>query len=183
MSIHKNGFWLNTSSDGHFFDKNLSKKIIEILKSEKIKTVVDLGCGKGEYAQQIMQEKIQCDCYDGNPNTELFSNGLCKVIDLTNPINLKYECVISLEVGEHIPNEYEQIFLNNLINSSEKIIILSWAILGQSGRGHVNNRNNDYIEQKFKEKSWIRNKEKENILRKGSTLPWFKNTLMVYEKN
>ena len=63
---------------------------------------------------------------------------------------------MSLEVGEHIPKEYEDIFINNLHNNNNKGIILSWAILGQGGFGHVNEQNNDYIKSKMSNLGYIK---------------------------
>jgi cyclopropane fatty-acyl-phospholipid synthase-like methyltransferase len=183
MSIHKNGFWLDTNSDGHYFDKTLNSELIKLLKEEKIDSVIDLGCGKGNYAKELNKEGISCECYDGNPKTKEITEGLCSEVNLAEEINFnkKYDCVISLEVGEHIPKEFESIFLENLIKHSKSMIILSWAVVGQGGRGHVNERNNDYIENYFLEKGWKRNKEKESNLRNKSSLKWFKNTIMVYK--
>jgi cyclopropane fatty-acyl-phospholipid synthase-like methyltransferase len=184
LSIHKNGFWLDTSSDGHYFDKPLKSEIIKLLKEEKTNSVIDLGCGNGSYAKEFNKEGFSCDCYDGNPNTKELTGGLCSEANLAEEIdfNRKYDCVFSLEVGEHIPKEFESIFIDNLIRHSKALIILSWAVVGQGGRGHINERNNDYIENNFLEKGWKRNKEKENILREKSSLKWFKKTIMVYQK-
>ena len=56
-----------------------------------------------------------------------------------------HDAVLSLEVGEHIPEDYEDIYLENLDRHADKIIILSWAVPEQGGFGHVNERDNGYI--------------------------------------
>lgn len=184
MGIHKNGFWLDMDSDGHIFDDNLSKALIDLIKEENIGSIVDLGCGKGDYARRIKDQGILCDCYDGNPNTRELSKCLCDVLDLSVDVTLgkNYDCVLSLEVGEHIPKEFEDNFLNNLVKHSNKLVVVSWAIVGQKGKGHVNERGNDYIEQKMKQLGCLRLLEKEKVLREKSRLRWFKNTIMVYKK-
>lgn len=184
MSIHKNGFWLNTSMDGHIYDSSLNNALISFFKKEGVNSVVDLGCGTGSYAIKFKQEGLSCDCYDGNPNTKELSNYVCEVLDLAqdSSLNKTYDCVLSLEVGEHIPKEFESVFLTNLAKHSNKLLILSWAVVGQGGRGHVNERNNDYIEQQISKLGFKRNFDKEKVLRDQSTLRWFKNTIMVYEK-
>jgi len=183
LGIHNNGFWLDKNPDGHYFDKNLNNGLIEFLRKEKVESIVDLGCGTGCYAKALKKEGFLCECYDGNPNTKELTEGLCSEINLAENIALskKYDCVVSLEVGEHIPKEFEDTFINNLINHSKRLIVLSWAVVGQGGRGHVNERNNDYIEKVFLDKKWKRNKEKEKELRDKSSLRYFKNTIMVYE--
>jgi cyclopropane fatty-acyl-phospholipid synthase-like methyltransferase len=171
------------NSDGHYFDINLNSEMIKFLREEKINSIIDLGCGNGSYSKEFKKEGFSCDCYDGNPNTKELTGGLCSEINLAEEIDLnkKYDCVVSLEVGEHIPKEFESIFIDNIIKHSKGLIILSWAVVGQGGRGHVNERDNDYIEKTFLDKGWKRNKEKEKELREKSSLSWFKKTIMVYE--
>ena len=81
------------------------------------------------------------------------TNGLAQVLDLSKPFDLKirYDCVISFEVGEHIPPQKEKIFIENLVKHSKKYIAISWAIPGQGGTGHFNEKSNQYIIKKFSE--------------------------------
>jgi hypothetical protein len=156
---------------------------LNFLNYNKIKTCLDLGCGHGEYTKFLNDNKIITKGYDGNPHTKLITNGLCDILDLSEKINLeKCECVISLEVGEHIPKEYEDIFIKNLINHSSKIIIISWANPGQGGYGHVNCQANEYIRKKIELYGWKSILSEENILREKSSMSWFKNTIMVFER-
>jgi len=62
--------------------------------------------------------------------------------------------VYSVEVGEHIPKEFEDVFINNLVWAAEKGIVLTWAHIGQGGDGHVNCQNRDYIIKKFKDRGF-----------------------------
>jgi 2-polyprenyl-3-methyl-5-hydroxy-6-metoxy-1,4-benzoquinol methylase len=61
----------------------------------------------------------------------------------------KFDCVISLEVGEHIPQKSESVFINNLISHTKQYLILSWATPGQVGDAHVNEQDADYIISKI----------------------------------
>ena len=93
-----------------------------------------------------------------------------------------FDWVMSLEVGEHLPCEFEDNFINNLHNNNESGIILSWAIKGQGGHGHFNEQNNNYIKSKICKLGYINDIEAEEKLRKQSHLWWFKNTIMVFRK-
>jgi hypothetical protein len=185
MSINERGYWETYRNDSHIYDIKLCKCIEIFLKENNVKSIVDLGCGTGEYASNFINSGIQCDAYDGNPNTTIITNGIGKVLDLSINIDLgrNYDCVLSLEVGEHIPQKYESIFINNLCKHSNKWIILSWAIVGQIGYGHVNCRNNDYIIEKIANKGFTFKQDISDLFRKNSTTPWFKNTTMVFQKN
>ena len=94
----------------------------------------------------------------------------------------KYECVISLEVGEHIPKEKEQIFLDNLDRHCKQCIILSWALPGQGGDGHYNEQSNDYIVSEMEKRNYKHWEEASNYFRNSVSLWWFKKTIMVFLK-
>jgi cyclopropane fatty-acyl-phospholipid synthase-like methyltransferase len=185
MNIHKNGYWegLNVS-DQHYFDNGLSNSLIEFFKKENIKNVIDFGCGMGHYVKKLKENNINSYGVDGNPATPQLTNGLCGVLDLSIPHKFEnpFDWVISFEVGEHLPKEFEDIFIENLHNNNINGIILSWAIKGQGGCGHFNEQNNDYIKTKFCSLGYKNDIESENELRKNSRLSWFKNTIMVFRK-
>lgn len=186
VSIHENGFWLNATSAGHIYDSVVANNILKLLYKYNIKTLLDLGCGTGEYSKKFLANNIQCEAYDGNPNTVNISEGIGQVLDLTNIIDLnkQYDCVLSLEVGEHIPAKYETIFIDNVCKHSKNLIIISWAVVGQGGDGHVNCRNNDYIIKEIERRFFSYKEEESNYLRRNySNANWFSNTIMVFEKS
>ncbi len=183
FDIKKNGAWQGLSSDEHhYFDQGLAVDLAEFFKQNNAASIVDLGAGKGDYAKYFIAEDIFTSCYDGNLNTPQLSDGVCGIMDLTKNINLaKYDWVLSLEVGEHLPKEYEDIFIANLDRLNKKGIVLSWAIEGQGGDGHINERNNDYIKEKLRLLGYKNDLVAENFLRAKRT-NWFKNTIMVFRK-
>jgi len=185
FEINEKGFWETNTDIGHVHDKLLCNALISFLNKNKIKSLVDFGCGMGDYVKAIINENIICEAYDGNPNTEQLTNGIGKVLDLSKKFNLdkKFDCVLSFEVGEHIPKEYEQIFIDNLCNHSEEFIILSWAIIGQDGDGHVNCQNNDYIISELAKRKFQYEPTASIELRNSvSNAKWFKNTIMIFKK-
>jgi cyclopropane fatty-acyl-phospholipid synthase-like methyltransferase len=184
MKINQQGFWENPTKEGHAHDSRLAGAILKVLKARKIDTLVDFGCGTGEYARFFRRHNLVVEAYDGNPYTEQLTGGIGQVKDLSQPFNLlkQFGCVMSLEVGEHIPAEFEQTFIDNVVKhwSDGGIIILSWAIPGQGGDGHVNCQTNDYIMQQMQQRGFYLENNLTNQLRKASSLRWFKNTLMVF---
>lgn len=184
MKIHENGFWLNPTKVGHLNDIGLKDGLLSVLKAEQLGSVLDLGCGPGFYLEAFKSAGYDAAGYDGNPYTPELTSGLGQVADLTKEFVLdrKYSCVISLEVGEHIPEEHEQTFIANLIKYVEEWVILSWAVPGQGGDGHVNCKPNDYIEEVMGSHGFSRMIIHESYLRSCAQLPWFKNTLMVFRR-
>ena len=182
--IQPNGIWTNKNQNEHAFDESLAFCIVNYLKDKNLKSILDLGCGNGSYVRYFNQNDLQSDGYDGNPFTPEITNGFCGIADLSRALVLdkKYDCVMSLEVGEHIPKFYEEIFLGNIIRNTKDLVILSWAIPDQGGHGHVNCLENSYIKALMKEYGFENRLYAENILRRVCDLSWFKNTIMVFQR-
>jgi len=178
--VSSHGYFIGDSE--HVTDWNLAEAIVDFLRKEKAETLVDFGCGDGDYVNHFIKNGIRAIGYDGNPVTKDASGGTCFVLDLSNPVDLhkQYDWVMSLEVGEHLPKKYETIFIENLVRHVKDGLILSWAIKGQGGTGHFNEQNNDYIKQIFASIGWYNDLEAENSLRKAAVQSWFKNTVMVF---
>src|SRR5512139_1420918 len=144
MKHDARGSWLREG--GHQYDPILSGGIATVLSGKGVQTVIDIGCGDGSYIRHLKAFGFDCAGYDGNPLTEQITGGLCHVADFSEPQQLGlYDAVLSLEVGEHIPAEFENVYLANVAAHAEKIIIMSWAVPGQGGYGHVNERENGWV--------------------------------------
>jgi len=138
----------------------------------------------GDYVQHFKKNNLNAVGYDGNPHTPSLTNNTCKILDFSEPVKFDtpFSWVLSLEVGEHLPKKFEDVFINNLHNNNEKGIVLSWALKGQGGHGHYNEQNNDYIKSKICDLGYLNDIQAEEKLRKNSKLWWFKNTIMVFKK-
>jgi hypothetical protein len=121
--------------------------------------------------------------YDGSPNVENVTKGHVKHFDLTQNMTLgrNFHWVMSMEVGEHIPQKFESIYLSNVAKHVQDGLVLSWAVRGQGGRMHVNNMNNDEVEAKLGHLGFRPVKYLWEYLRSKATKYWFKNTLMVFK--
>lgn len=185
MSINIHGFWEGIeASSQHCNDISLGVALTDFFNNEKATSVVDLGCGMGYYVKIFRENNLNASGFDGNPNTPELTGGICNILDLSNPVKFDnpYDWAMSLEVGEHLPKEYEDVFINNLHNNNNSGIVLSWAVKGQGGHGHFNEQNNDYIKNKICSLGYTNDIISEEYLRDKSSLPWFKNTIMVFRK-
>ena len=186
MSVSKNGYWNGVEAvNQHCFDASLCVGLEEFFRKEDAKSVVDLGCGMGSYVKTLRGKGIAIDGFDGNPATPQLSGGACGILDLSvlHKFEKPYDWVMSLEVGEHLPKEFEDVFVDNLHANNVKGIVLSWAVKGQGGCGHVNEQNNDYIKEKVCSLGYLNDVCAENKLRRASSLWWFKNTIMVFRRS
>ncbi|RXG50746.1 hypothetical protein Avbf_04233 [Armadillidium vulgare] len=122
--------------------------------------------------------------FDGGNKIEKFTENFVMHIDLSRPFYLKktFDWIMSLEVGEHIPQQYEDTFIDNMIRHCKKGIIISWAIPNQPGRGHVNLKSNEYIIKKMKEKNLIHDIQSQNYLRRKTSFKYLKTNIMVFRK-
>lgn len=192
MAISNSGFWIFSEQEMlqmHHFDEGICKNIFDLLKNEyhdKKPKIADLGCGRCDYINRLMDCSYDVVGIEGNPNSKKFCTDSNKIFieDLTKDISLsqEFDVVICLEVGEHIPKEFEDKLTNNInkILKPNGHLILSWAIENQGGYGHVNCRSNSYIRSVFNEYSSLIDYEEK--FRKDAKLPWFKSTCMVFKK-
>lgn len=178
------GCWtLKAETDTHVFDEALCNAVITVCRNQGIKSIVDIGCGNGSYVRYFNHNGFNCWGYDGSPMTKQLTKGLCARKDFSEKVDIgKFGLVLSLEVGEHIPKEYEDIFLDNLVNAAIGLIIISWAIEGQGGDGHVNCRNNDYVIQQMENRGFFYDPVTTQYLREKASINWFGNTILVFER-
>jgi len=112
------------------------------------------------------------------------TDGYVKFMDLTLPtfLGTKYDWVMSLEVGEHIPSIHEATFLKNIVRHAKEGVVLSWAVPGQSGHHHVNLHENSYVISRMADLGFEYDNNTSEGLRNAAQLEWLKNTLMVFGK-
>lgn len=184
--ISDHGYWVGPEAESqHLYDRSLSAALVSFLKAEDPSgSVVDLGCGMGNYVKHFRAEGLRADGFDGNPHTPTLTDGVCGVRDLSEPFTFEtpYDWVMSLEVGEHLPAKFETTFFNNLHANNRKGVILSWALVGQGGHGHVNEHNNDYVKGRMAALGYVNDVEAERSLRATASLWWFRNTIMVFRR-
>jgi len=184
ISVSETGVWLNAKRDAHMCDKLLAAQIVSLCHEKKWNKVIDLGCGPGDYVKYLRSHNISSTGVDGNPNTASFCSG-CQVADLTQPFPFAedYDCVLSLEVGEHIPEKYEKTFLDTLCQSKKGIILSWYPNKDEEGDGHVNQRSNEYVSKQIEGRGFKRLVKEGDALRKSCKVWWFKESLMVFERS
>ncbi len=185
LKIHSRGYWAGRgAAEEHVHDEQLEAELVQFLKVEQAESLVDFGCGLGLYVQALRNQGFTATGYDGNPDTPKISKKIGKVLDLSKKFQLrkKFDWVMSLEVGEHIPHEYEETFVKNLDRHAKKGIIISWAVPGQKGLGHFNEQSNEYIRSLITNLGYTNDLEAEAKFREQASLSWFKDTIMVFRK-
>lgn len=185
--ISANGGWCaqtsGTNSSSHVWDQGLSKALSTFLKG---KSVASFGDGPGLYKKHLdsVGEVKSYTAYDGAPFCESTTEGRVKFLDLTAPQfgMPAFDWVVSIEVGEHIPAKFEDIFLDNLARHAKEGIILSWAVPGQGGLSHVNNKALTDVVNQMKKRHFSFNSDHGKPLRDASSFYWLKQNIHVYRR-
>jgi len=179
------GIWsLDTAKRRHRYDEKLAEYLGTMCGS--LSSIADIGCGRGDYCKYLKDMGIPTvHGYEGTIGIkEISAYGDIMTVDLTKErwVGIDYDLVLCLEVGEHIPHQHEQCFIDNLCRYANKDLILSWAVPGQGGAGHINELSNEYIIGELAKRGFEFNKDVSDKLREASSRKWFKNTLMKFEK-
>lgn len=183
--ISATGIWKQEQANyGHIHSLKIADFLSRYLDKDKL--VIDAGCGLGFYLNHLKNNGFKKLLgMEGSQLSNFIFDGEIVIQDLTQIMNVAERgTVISLEVGEHIPKEHEQVYLNNITSVCDKTLIISWAVVGQGGLGHVNEQPNEYIMQEIIKRGFRFMPEVTDEIRK---LPedfcwYFRNTLMIFER-
>lgn len=97
--------------------------------------------------------------YDGAVNVEEYTNGFVTWADLTvpgfSPAGGKRDWVMALEIGEHVPAQFEAIVIDNIDMNKRCGALVSWAVPGQPGHSHVHLRSNDWVIDQFSRRGYV----------------------------
>lgn len=131
-----------------------------ILERIRPESVVDFGCGTGEWLSVAkmfpgVKKVIGIDGEQAKNNVilsekEFLAKNLNEKIDLGE----KFELAVSLEVAEHLKKETADIFIENLVNHAD-IIFFSAAIPYQGGKYHINEQYPSYWEKLFNKFGYV----------------------------
>jgi 2-polyprenyl-3-methyl-5-hydroxy-6-metoxy-1,4-benzoquinol methylase len=188
MAIAPTGYWdQETANTGHIFSYYLARWIADYLNNYSI--VVDLGCGKGTYLQYLNDRGF--DHLQGVEGFKLnnfdFNKEFIHIHDLSKPLNLRMTGnVICLEVIEHIPGEFEEVIFDNICRHVEHQgkAIISVAIPGQGGDGHVNCRTNLWAVEKMEARGF-KLLTKDTLSARSVVedyCAYFRETLLIFER-
>lgn len=187
--IASTGYWGGSDAhEHHNCSKPLANWIANYLGDQKDTRVYDFGCGVGAYLEVLHTSGFRNLLgFEGDPPQVRRFKGI-KQHDLTKPLVLPPEDqgnVVCLEVAEHIPAEFEDVFLDNVTGACKKggRLIMSWAVRGQGGDGHVNCLDNHEAIEHITRRGFKLLVEETKAARSVITdLPWFADTTLVFKK-
>ena len=95
----------------------------------RLKSALDVGCATGTWLHAWSALGVQhCHGVDGSyvkPDTLRVPQEWFTPVDLSRPLDLgrTFELVQSLEVGEHIPAEATDVFIDNIVKHSNRLVL------------------------------------------------------------
>jgi len=172
---------------GHQFYKNTYIEIANhIYNVFNPKSVLDVGCGAGF----MIEAFVALLGADGNgfPNVLGIDGAIAskevspiksymETYDLRSPVDLQrtFDLVLSIEVAEHIEEEYADTFCDTLTKHANNRIVMTAAPQGQGGTNHVNCQPRSYWVKKLAQRGFKINSIESDALRF--------NTAVIIEKN
>lgn len=172
------GIWSWTNE--YYLDYCLAQALSDFLYSC---SVLELGAGVGFYSKffLFLSKVTAASPYEGNIDISQITDGFVRHADLSVKLDLSiHDWVLCLEVAEHIPSNFENMLVENILFHARKGIIISWATPGQGGQGHVNERSLEYVIDLFEKKGLSYDRSASISLRAKAYFGYFKSNILVF---
>lgn len=168
---------------------------IKDVLGSNIHSIIDVGCATGGLARELSIRGYQVEGIEGSSHAKkYFQHNLIHVHDLRIllkdfSVYKKFDLVLSIEVAEHIEEEYSDIYVANLDYLTNDLVLITAAAPGQKGHYHVNCQNHDYWIEKFKRYQFIFLEDLTNKFseyfepwKKKKGLSFFNNNTLIFKK-
>jgi hypothetical protein len=188
IEIKKTGAWdynNNAHDESRYFDRDLTQWIVDFIKKNKVRSLFDFGCSSGYYLRYISENTQNMNLIGVEPYISERNNYFDNIAsyDLAMPFFLgKKGSVMCLEVLEHIPQEFESSALDNIENHCDEYLFMSWAVPGQGGHGHFNEKHFVDVIAIFEDRGFQLMVEETNEAKSVAVIPWLKSNFAIFKK-
>ena len=154
---YKTNFYSSRHNNTLYSAETIIKLVSEYVSP---KSVADLGCGVGTWLEVFTRFGVEDVLgVEGNwveDEKIVIPLEKFKKVNLEEELKLdrKFDLAISLEVAEHIHEEYAELFVKNLTNLAP-VVMFSAAIPLQGGKYHVNEQWPDYWREMFLKQDYL----------------------------
>lgn len=166
--------------------KSARKVLPLIMKWTSPASVVDLGCGTGDWLAVFEElgvaEVLGVDGAYVSTSQLRISQDRFLAHDLTTPLHIDrvFDLAMSVEVAEHLPEQFASQFVRSLCTLAP-IVLFSAAAPGQGGTEHVNERWPEYWIAKFHEQGFVAmDVLRHRIWEEADVNWWYAQNLFLY---
>ena len=153
------------------------------------KSVVDVGCGTGEWLSVFREYGIEDILgVDGVyvdrmmlriPDEKFIPADLKKTL----PINRRFDLVMSLEVAEHLPIECAEDFIKSLVRLGPVVLFSASIPFQGGGRHHVNEQWPDYWNRLFQRQGYmVVDALRRKIWHNTKIEVWYRQNILLFVK-
>lgn len=151
-------------------------------------SVLDLGCGTGNYLRYFAARGCEVLGIEGSPAglARVPDSVLALQFDLRAPlrINRKFDLVMSIEVAEHIPGRHARNLVASICRHAGGMVLFTAAPPGTPGDDHVNCRDRAYWDELFAERGFAFDAEQSRRLMEfgqaAGAARWFCEWAFIY---
>ena len=152
------------------------------------KSVIDIGCGPGIYVNAFTQlgvDAVGIDIDERIPKAPNFRQLDLIGFDCQKNLGRRFDMALSLEVGEHLPENLADDYVKAVISCSDSVVF-SAAQPGQGGDGHINCQPPAYWEAKFRAAGYRTSPTDRMLLigdlLRGAHMGWLVRNVQVFRK-
>ena len=157
---------------------------------------VDVGCGEGHYLRWLLDHGFgQEDLLGIEGSAAALSRAVAPGIvqhDLRTPLHhpRKFDLAMSLEVAEHLEEEYAETFVDTMCSLSDSVVLTA-ARPGQGGLEHRNEKPMLYWVRLFDDRGYAKDEGATVKIKQGAQLnkqmgnyvtPWIEPNVAVFRR-
>lgn len=175
-----------------FYIEPYSQICAAINKIIKFDSIIDIGCGAGNALEYFHSIGKRIAGVDGSAGALVICprqiHDYIRRADIRYPLSLEqtFDVSLSIEVAEHLEEEYANQFLKTLSQHATKHIVMTAAPPIQRDKGihHVNCQEKIYWIERVEKMGWIYNEQSTEAVQstcKDVTTPWVVRNIMIFD--
>lgn len=146
--------------------------------------IIDVGCGPGLYVEELRKHQFAALGVDNDPRLPKTSEFLSLDLAVSHWSRQPCDVVLSLEVGEHIHEQFARGYLRFIKSTGARLVYFSAARPGQGGHGHINCQPKAYWTRLFHDQGFYYDPDETNewlgFMRAGYHMGWLTQNGMVF---